>query len=251
MKVSGVFFDLYGTLLIYSDMSAAWSDWLSAFYVCLKGYGLSMSKESFAASCDLFFSKPEPPDRGDGRTVYERRIQTHCRDLGLDLEHGEIHRVAMATISATENHMLLDPEAIPVLRTLGTKRTLALISNYDHPPHVHALLDELRLRELFAAVTVSGDVGVKKPDPRIFSFALEQTGLQPDEVVYVGDTLADVEGALAAGILPIRICRSCLDESEAAADFKWEQSSGINEKERVDDSVITISRLSEILHTIE
>jgi hypothetical protein len=29
MAYQGVFFDLYGTLLIYGDMTAAWADWLS------------------------------------------------------------------------------------------------------------------------------------------------------------------------------------------------------------------------------
>jgi putative hydrolase of the HAD superfamily len=51
----------------------------------------------------------------------------------------------------------------------------------------------------------STPVGFEKPDPRIFSAALELAGgVEPDAVVHVGDTLCtDIDGARAAGITPI------------------------------------------------
>ncbi len=53
-------------------------------------------------------------------------------------------------------------------------------------------------------VVDSGSVGVEKPDPRIFDYALEQLGLPPDDIWYVGDTPAfDVVGARRAGLRPI------------------------------------------------
>lgn len=49
----------------------------------------------------------------------------------------------------------------------------------------------------------SGGVGVEKPDPHIFDFALDVLGLDPDGVWYVGDTPAfDIEGARRAGLIP-------------------------------------------------
>ncbi|UCD18464.1 MAG: HAD-IA family hydrolase, partial [Candidatus Zixiibacteriota bacterium] len=73
-------------------------------------------------------------------------------------------------------------------------------------------------KEFFDAVTVSGEVGIKKPDPLIFSQALRQTGLQPDEVAYVGDTLNDVRAARAAGLHPILIRRD--DAGTAIMDYE-------------------------------
>jgi len=50
----------------------------------------------------------------------------------------------------------------------------------------------------------SGDVGVEKPDPKIFDFALETLDVAPEDVWYVGDTPAfDVVGARRAGLQPI------------------------------------------------
>jgi hypothetical protein len=40
-NIKGVFFDLYGTLLIDGDMKTAWSDWLIAFFSQLVPLGLS------------------------------------------------------------------------------------------------------------------------------------------------------------------------------------------------------------------
>ena len=50
-------------------------------------------------------------------------------------------------------------------------------------------------------VLVSEDVGIRKPDPRIFERALELTGAQPSEAVMIGDSLqADIAGAASIGI---------------------------------------------------
>jgi putative hydrolase of the HAD superfamily len=52
----------------------------------------------------------------------------------------------------------------------------------------------------------SNVVGVSKPDPRIFAFALDAMGLDPERVVYVGDAISkDVIGARNAGLHPIHV----------------------------------------------
>lgn len=56
----------------------------------------------------------------------------------------------------------------------------------------------------FDTVSWSEEMGVEKPDPRIFLLALERIGAGADQVVYVGDSYeADVLGAEGAGVLPI------------------------------------------------
>ncbi len=249
MRIKGIFFDLYGTLLTYGDMSAAWSDWFSAFYDCLREYGLLISKESFALRCDGFFGRPEPPSKDDGLTVLERRIQALCVDLGMDLRSKEIKKAATAVVKAWQKHISLDLDTLPVLQALKPKKTLALISNFDHPPHIYSLLLELCLSEFFDTVVISGEVGVKKPDPYIFSFALEQTKLRPNEVAYVGDTLDDVQGARAAGLYPILIKRNESNKSHAILDFKSNQKSSESDSEilTIIDGVKIISGLSELI----
>lgn len=252
MSIKGVFFDLYGTLLIFGDMSAAWSDWLSEFYVCLKKRGLSISKETFSESCDRFFGKDEPPEREDSLTVFERRIQALCADLKVSAEAGEIKHIATTIVNAWQKHISLDSDCHTVLEALRPSKTLGLISNFDYPSHIFALVRELGLEEFFDTVIVSGNVGIKKPDPRIFHLALEETGLQPEEAVYVGDTEEDVVGARAAGILPILLQRDLADNHGVASDFRADQET-VNPPPKANTltGVVTINSLPELIKVLE
>ena len=241
MTINGIFFDLYGTLLVYENMDAAWADWLSEFHERLSAHGLTLSIESFAKSCDRFFGKSEPTPRQHNMTVFEQRIQNLCADLKLNLTSEDITEIANKIARAWQKHIPLDAEALHVLQTLHRSKKLALISNFDHPPHVHSVLSELGLTHFFDSVVISAEVGVKKPDPRIFDSALEQTGMKPEEVVYVGDTEDDTEAARAAGIVPILIQR----EIEGNAfDFSVNKDSSAEKEFRLD--VRTITKLSEL-----
>jgi hypothetical protein len=62
-------------------------------------------------------------------------------------------------------------------------------------------MERLGLARYLDFVLDSGEVGVEKPDPRIFARALAEAGLRPSEAVYVGDFYSiDVVGARAAGM---------------------------------------------------
>jgi REG-2-like HAD superfamily hydrolase len=71
------------------------------------------------------------------------------------------------------------------------------------------LLHSLQLVSHFDFIAASARVGFEKPHPGIFRYALEQAGVQPDEVIHVGDHLdADVDGAMKVGIAPVLIDRN-------------------------------------------
>lgn len=63
--------------------------------------------------------------------------------------------------------------------------------------------------EGFDAVVVSGEVGHRKPEREIFAHTLSALGVPATSAVHVGDNqVADVEGALAAGLRAIWINRT-------------------------------------------
>ncbi len=91
-------------------------------------------------------------------------------------------------------------ETLHRLRTAGY--TLGLVSNRRLP------LDEqvtaLGLEGLFAFTLAAGEVGIWKPDPRIFDEAMKRGGCAPQTSAYVGDNYyADVVSATAAGLTPV------------------------------------------------
>ena len=55
----------------------------------------------------------------------------------------------------------------------------------------------------FDGIVISGELGVAKPDPRIFAHVLETYGLRADATVFIDDLPANIAAADAAGMRPI------------------------------------------------
>lgn len=251
MPVRGVFFDLYGTLLVYGDMRAAWDAWLDAFHASLTRCGLVQPREAFALRCHRFFERPEPPALDNGLTAFERRIQALCDELGLAVEAEALPDIAATSAAAWQRYVRPDPESRPVLLALRRRYRLALISNFDHPPHVHRVLRECGLEDAFHAIIVSAECGVKKPDPEIFRIALERTGVDPDSAVQVGDTDEDVQGALRAGIRPILIRRDGEHSPDQPFDFHAEGAERRATTPRPTHGIPVVARLSDVAALLE
>ena len=67
-------------------------------------------------------------------------------------------------------------------------------------------LDTAGIRGYFDLTVVSGDIGIYKPDRRIFDEAARRAGVENSEVVFVGDhPVNDIQGALGAGMKAIRM----------------------------------------------
>jgi HAD superfamily hydrolase (TIGR01509 family) len=94
----------------------------------------------------------------------------------------------------------LEPDAEAALRLVrGAGLGAGVISNSNGS--VRAILDSLGLGAYLDFVLDSSEVGVEKPDPRIFELALQQAALTAHEAVYVGDLYSiDVLGARRAGL---------------------------------------------------
>ncbi len=91
----------------------------------------------------------------------------------------------------------LAAEALALARDAGLRT--AVISNSNGS--VRQILDSLGLGRHLDFVLDSGEVGVEKPDARIFRLALERAGVAPAEAAYVGDLYSvDVLGAGGAGL---------------------------------------------------
>ena len=94
----------------------------------------------------------------------------------------------------------VEPKAEPALRAVRDAGLVAaVISNSNGS--IRSILETLGLARHVDFVLDSGDVGVEKPDPRIFRLALERASVAPSEAVYIGDLYSvDVLGARAAGL---------------------------------------------------
>ena len=74
-----------------------------------------------------------------------------------------------------------------VLLQLKQCYPMVLVSNFYG--NIATVLGEFSLDGIFDTIIESAVVGVRKPDPRIFTLGVEALGLNPDEVIVVGDSM--------------------------------------------------------------
>ena len=99
-----------------------------------------------------------------------------------------------------ETHTLV-PEAKEMLDILRTKgyRLFAASNSFGHLQRRR--LERAGILPYFEDTYISMDIGYDKPDIRFFQEALRRCGLQPNEVLMIGDSMTtDILGAQAAGI---------------------------------------------------
>jgi putative hydrolase of the HAD superfamily len=114
-------------------------------------------------------------------------------ELGLDLDPDELG-------GAFALRFRVLPGVVDTLDSLTAHGlALAVVANWDHGLHEH--LRTHGLADRFAAVVVSAELGVAKPDPAPFRVALERLGVESARAVHVGDSDEhDRAGAQAAGL---------------------------------------------------
>ena len=119
-----------------------------------------------------------------------------------------VDEVAAAFREARTSLDANDPDAATVLDVLGRDHRLALVTN-GAPDVQREKLARAGLAERFAAVVISAEVGVGKPDPRIFRTALDALGVSAEDAMMVGDSLErDIAGAARAGLRSIWLDRA-------------------------------------------
>jgi len=104
------------------------------------------------------------------------------------------------------DHARQEPETTDVLVRLRSEGVaLGLVSNTFVPGS--ALDDHLQregLLEFFPVRVYSCDVGLRKPNPRVFRLALDRLGAEADRSLFVGDRLdVDVRGANRVGMISV------------------------------------------------
>lgn len=176
-----VMLDLDNTL---SDRQRAVADWAAEF-VAEQGQGTD------AVDWLLRLDNDGHSDRAEVFRSIQRRFGTEA--TAEELERRYRRRVIELTRPT--------PGAIDCLVELRRQgHTLAIVTNGGSSPQ-QAKIDALGLRRLVDGVCVSAELGVDKPDARIFEAAAAATGSSLVDAWMVGDTpRPDIYGAGALGI---------------------------------------------------
>lgn len=139
----------------------------------------------------------------DKESLRYKRLKDSFDAINVEVEDAIINKLSedYITYLSTFNHLF--PNTISVLDYLAKNYTLHIITNGFHEVQEKKMRNA-NIFKYFKTVTDSEMVGVKKPNPEIFEFALQQANASKDESVMIGDSLeADVFGAINSGIQAI------------------------------------------------
>jgi HAD superfamily hydrolase (TIGR01509 family) len=108
-------------------------------------------------------------------------------------------------------------ENVALLRRLrASGQPVYALSNFAHETFALAERNHNFLGD-FDDRVISGHVGVVKPDPRIYEILFERVGRQPGELLFIDDSLKNVEAARALGMPSVHFRRGVDLESELVA----------------------------------
>ncbi len=93
---------------------------------------------------------------------------------------------------------VIDRDLLDYIRSLRPRYTTGVISNAW--PNLRAYIAENKFDDAFDNLTISAEVGVMKPQPKIYQLALEQAKVRASEAVFVDDMPANIEAANTLGM---------------------------------------------------
>ncbi len=183
---------------------------VKASYSFLRKRGLEKTFEDYAKVNEKIFKR------------YKEREAAEDRDIPDILKYRELIDELFPSLSGRERLRLVSETndvfwaltaraqtpsrsvhaALRKLRSMGLR--MAVVSNHHNGKSLREMLMSFRLKQYFEVVIASEEVGVRKPNPKIFRLCLTRLGLSRSKAIFVGDSLPyDVEGAKAAGMTAV------------------------------------------------
>lgn len=193
--ITDVFFDLDHTLWDFEKNSAV------AFQTIFKNHQLPIAVDDFLVVYPKINKHYWELFREDKITHDELRylrLKESFKALQVEVLDDVINKMAVEYIELLPMSTILYPDALEVLDYLFKRYNLHIITNGLKAVQLKKI-EGSGIFKYFKTITDSESTGYKKPNPIIFTHALN--GLNPSNCVMIGDCIeADVKGALNAGM---------------------------------------------------
>ena len=200
MKIEHVFFDLDHTLWDFEKNSEL------TFYKIF-------DELQFKIDVPYFLEVYKPLNRMFWRMYREekiskedlryQRLKTVFDKIDFSISDDYINKIAVDYINYLPNFNHLFDDTFEVLDYLKNKYTLHIITNGFEEIQTKKMQSS-NILQYFDKVITSESVGVKKPNPKVFTYALELANANNKNSIMIGDSIeADIDGALNVGMKAI------------------------------------------------
>jgi HAD superfamily hydrolase (TIGR01509 family) len=189
-ELDAVTVDASGTLVQLADPVPALGENLAAL-------GVERDAEAVARAFakEAAYYREHSFEGRDDESLYD--LRRRCVAIILDELGSELAPEAFVDGFVAAMRFELLPEAGPALQALRRHGlSVAVVSNWDFG--LPQQLDGLGLAGV--PVVTSAEAGAPKPDPAVFTRALELLGVRPERALHIGDSDSDEQGARGAGM---------------------------------------------------
>lgn len=196
-EITDVFFDLDHTLWDFDKNSAL------TFEKIFKLNGVNVDSKEFLMhyeTINLAYWKLYRDDKIDKASLRFGRLNDAFLAIDIKLDRALIHKLSEDYIThlTTFNHLF--ENTIEILDYLRLKYNLHIITN-GFKEVQHKKLSQSNIDHYFKTVTNSEMVGVKKPNPQIFNYAVDSAKTYVNQSIMIGDNYeADILGASNIGM---------------------------------------------------
>lgn len=202
MSYKAVLFDLGGTLIKTAEIP-------EIFRRILQIYGVKVTANQILEAHKAVENKFDALE-GQlkmGKQFWNKSNQTVVENIGIQ-QNSRFLGERISELWWDYADLALYPdveETLTILKSKGIK--IGIVTNgfrYDY----EQILEKLDLSDYFEVVVGADACNCGKPDIEIFLYAVEKLGLEPREVIFVGNEYRyDYIGALRAGLKPLLIDR--------------------------------------------
>ena len=144
----------------------------------------------------------------ENRSEYTNRLPPEKFEQ-LPVSLAEMHR------GISRRKLSLYPFVSEVLHALRGAIPMGVVTDAQSA-YARAELQQVGILDYFDPIIVSGDYGYRKPDPRLFQFAIDALGVPAESILYVGNDMhRDIYGAREAGMQTLMF-----DSNQGTKEYK-------------------------------
>jgi putative hydrolase of the HAD superfamily len=211
MDIRAIAFDVNGTLVdILTDEGMSEIYRAAGHYLTYQGVDLRRHHVR-----DLYFhllkeqqgSSTEEYPEFDAVAIWRRIVEDHITDFTRGLPAEKLAQIPLFLAEMcrgiSRRRLRLYPHVREVLDILRQRLPLAVVTDAQSA-YARGELHKVGILEYFDPVVVSGDFGYRKPDRRLFQFALDGLGVSAEHTLFVGNDMhRDIYGAQEAGMTTV------------------------------------------------
>lgn len=199
-KIKHIFFDLDHTLWDFDKNSGL------SFKQIFEEKNIHLNLEAFLKiyePINFSYWKLYREEKITKEKLRYRRLKDTFDALNYEISDELIDQISEDYIEYLPNNNFLIEGTLEILNYLKPSYKLHIITNgFERVQQVK--LEKSNISSFFDVVVTSDSVGVKKPNAKVFEYALKEAGANKENSLMIGDSYeADVLGAQALDITPI------------------------------------------------